>query len=543
VLLGPGLPADAATDDTVVFGVPDARRIGKSEPTSADGAEGFGLPYSQILRDTEPPYENMFRDIRAGGRITEKIGPGDASVQANLFTGPRMNLPLASRGTRPEDAEFKLGRFYLDLEALSASLLYSDNVDLTEEDRKDAVIGIIRLTGTVLFQITDNLRLAARGTLVWLPFRGEFGVAGFGVGDPLMEFETMPLFQTQLTLDRQVGGWDVEAIDELSARNRRYGASYGLDFFDGVQFDEEDRAGRYVVRDNTPGTPGYNNDRFDNSGDNYVEARNLVGVSASRLLPTVTRLEFGGYHANYWYNGTDDPNLPNSRDTVYAMLESERETLRFKPYLRYRASHYDYEEGWGEEVRIGVQGPATENLNLLGDVGYYWRTDTSHNTYLARLRLRHTFNPITYHHLEYYRGVTEPYAEITDALAYTLRHIFRDDLSGQIYASWSKFESSQTGDSTGEERRAAARLTYDLASHTSLRLSGGYVESLYDNQTAADYGYYHDYDEWIGRAEIFYRHTASLQTRLIYQYRDRHSDTPGNSYQENLVVLTVIKYF
>ena len=528
VLLGlcrPGSDVTLAADDT--------RRAGRHATASGANVEGASLDYSQIRRDAEPLNENLFRDVRAGGSYAEKLGPADAVVEANAF-GPRVNIPLFARGIRPEDAELKFGRFYLDLQALSTSLLYSDNIDQTEDDREDGVIGIVRLTGAVLVQVTDNTRLAVRGTLVYLPFRNAVGVSGFGIDDPMMEFESMPLFQSQLTLDRQVGGWDVEIIDDFRVRQRRYGM--GLDAFDGEEFDQDDRAGHYVYRNRTR-PPGR-----ESRDDEYyaVEQRNLAGASVGRLLPTATRLEFGGYHANYWYDDTsneDEADLPNSRDTVYAMLISERETLRFKPFIRYRAWTDNNRDGWSEEVRAGVQGPVTENLHLLADGGPHWRTDTSYTTYVARLRLQHIFNPLTYHQLQYYRGDARPYDELADVVFYRLRHVFRDDLLGEIYCTWAQYEDAQTGEHTGTDRRGGVRFTYDLAQRTTLSLGGAYGDF---SNTEPDVD---DYREWIGRVVVLHNHSTSVQTRLTYQYRDRMSDTRGESYWENLVVLTVTKSF
>jgi hypothetical protein len=68
-------------------------------------------------------------------------------------------------------------------------------------------------------------------------------------------------------------------------------------------------------------------------------------------------------------------------------------------------------------------------------------------------------------------------------------------------------------------------------------LSGAYADFRNEDGLASDF------EQWIGRAEIFYRHSNSLETRLIYQYWNRRSDTPGASYWENLVTVSVIKYF
>jgi hypothetical protein len=225
-----------------------------------------------------------------------------------------------------------------------------------------------------------------------------------------------------------------------------------------------------------------------------------------------------------------------------------------------------------EEVRTGVHGPITENLSFLGDVGYYWQTDGSYTTYLARLRLRHIINPLTYHQLEYFRGLgglyqvyedavtyvphmlssyggdSYLYPELMDTISYRLNHIFAEDLTGQLYASMGNYIDARTGRDTGSENHVAARLNYALGERTTLRVSGAYADIRNgDNSNVGDDNNAGDYNEWIGRVEVFHFHTDSLQTRLIYQYRDRHadthSDTPGSTFWENLVVLSVTKYF
>ena len=517
-------------DDQLFLGLPQSPGKPGAEPADPNA---IGLPYSQILRDTEPPYENLFRDTRLGGRLEEKIGPGDLFMGTRLLGGPRFNAPLFSRGIRPEDADLKLGRFYLDIRALSGGLIYSDNVSLRETNERAEAIGIVRLTMAATLQITERLRIATYGTLVYLPFRSEIGIAGFGIKDPFVIFEARPVMQTQLSYEATLGNWDIQVVDDFRVQQRRFGAIGGFELFDGERFDEEDRAGRFVFTDRTRriGTERPTNSRFDT----LFEARNLISVVADRLLPTDTRMEIGAHHSDSWYYNSSESGLPHSRDSAFVALISERETLRFKPFVRYRVSRRDEGE-WDQEAHAGVRGPITENLRLLASAGYFADGDSDRKTYLARVRLRHTLGPFTFHQLEFHRGLTEPEEGIETSWYYLLRQVLGPDFIGEVFAFRGDFEDLRSR-RDGTESRAGARLTYNLGNHATLRASGIYTDFDYSNNALGDY------TAWIGRAELFYRFARSFHGRLIYQYQTRDSDLAGDSYNENLVGIHFIKYF
>ena len=521
-------------NEQLILGIP--QRAGAVQPEPADEST-VGLPYSQILRDTEPPYEKLFRDVHLGGHIEEKIGPGDLFMNTRLLNGPRFNAPLFSRGIRPENADFKLGRFYLDFRAVSVGLLYSDNASLRQTNRNAGVVGIVRLTMAAILQVTERLRIATYGTLDWLPFRNEVGIAGFGLKDPFAQFGAGPSWQTQLTYDLQAGKWDIEAIDDFRVRYRKFGAVGGFDLYNGERFDEDDRAGRFVFGDRTHGGNGAppTETRF---GENFFEARNLVGAVGSRLLPTETLLKVGVNHSDSWYyNSAGGSDLPRSRDSAFVALISERETLRFKPFVRYRVSRRD-NEGWDQQAHAGVHGPITENIQLLASAGYFADGNSDRQTYLTRVRLRHVPGPFTFHQLEFHHGITEPDKGIETSWYYLLRQVLGPDFYGELFGFESTFEDLRGKGRSGEEWRAGVRLTYNLGNHTTLRASGTYVKL--DHKKSSNLG---GYEAWVGRAELFYRFTRSLQAQLIYQYQTRDSAVADNSYYENLVAVNFVKYF
>ena len=49
------------------------------------------------------------------------------------------------------------------------------------------------------------------------------------------------------------------------------------------------------------------------------------------------------------------------------------------------------------------------------------------------------------------------------------------------------------------------------------------------------------WDEWLIRNDFIYLYSHSVEWGLHYHYRNRFSDVPGNSYYENMVLLTITK--
>ena len=62
---------------------PDRR--GKTDTETPDTVTDFGVPYSDIIRDTEPPYEGNFRNLRVEQGVETKLGQGAAEFHANFF--------------------------------------------------------------------------------------------------------------------------------------------------------------------------------------------------------------------------------------------------------------------------------------------------------------------------------------------------------------------------------------------------------------------------------------------------------------------------
>jgi hypothetical protein len=528
-------PDALAQSEGVTIGVDESRRSAKSEPDP----EGGGIAYSKVLRDTDPPYENVFRDVKVGARKDTKLGPGGAHFETHLFAGPTFNIPMIRRGGAPRNAEVKIGRFYLDARFLSASLLYSDNINLTSKNPKEGAIAIMRLGAVGIFQLTDNLYFSMAGTVIYLPFRGKIGIAGFGIDDALADLEAAPLARAQLAYNMEFAKWDVQVYDDFKISHRRIGADLDYDLFNGTGFDEEDRAGRYVFRDKTVLVPASGGARRNQDGTlstSLIDVGNTLGFSAGRMLPTDTRMEFGANHSDHWYHG-DHGFLPSSRDAVYASLQSERESLRFQPYASYHANKYDTDQGWNHSVRTGLAGPLTDYIDILGETGYHWSDNYQRSGTLWRARVRHTLGPLTYHDFEYRRTVTEPIRDLEESYKYSIRQVLGPFLYGEAYAARSHFEPLDNRDVGSLEDRVGIRLVANAGLRTTVRASITYTHIQLGLPT-------HDRQESVRpQLDISYKLAKDIQILLTYRYQYVSSSRPLSNYDENVVFLTVTKYF
>lgn len=501
-----------------------------------------GKPAVEIVGDTGAPYESLFRPARLGGdALTPKVGAGKGGIDIPMLRAPTYNIPLVERGIRPEDAEIKIGQFYVDLREASASVLYSDNVNASETARKSGIISIVRLSTGVMYQVNDGIRLALSGTFIYLPFKGKAGVNGFGISDPLdAEFGAQPVAHAQLAYDFLWGGWDFTVLDDFSVNTANYAAGYTIDQqFRGAEFDEADTAGRYSYRDSEgAGRNERSRSRISRLTSEDLVYRNLARIEASRMIPTVTRATFALDHENYWYQGQNAGSI-SRRDSFTASLVNEKKDVRFKPFVYYHTSNDDVHEGWDHTATAGFRGPVTENMDFLGDTGYYWQTGgrNNHTSFLWRIRFDHTPGPLSQQSLEYGQTVTSPERDLDEYLTYRYFRLLGPHLSGELFGERHHFEDLDDNNSGSTEYRAGVRLTYDLGRVADLRAT------VYYTRLENDAAFRGDYDILTARIEYTHRLGETVQAELTYQYEDRNSSVAGNSYYENLVIMTLRKSF
>ena len=190
---------------------------------------GEGTVESSLVRDAGAALEGFFRTFQNGIIRVPKLGYGQGSLQISAPLGPTTGFSVFGFAGKPEDAELKLGNFYLDIFSLSGSVLWSDNINLVEVGKQSEEIAVVRLRAAMMYQINDAMRLTAAGTAVWLPFKSEVGFT-----DPLADytFSLAPLFQTQFNYDIPFNKVDVQLIENFTVQSGGLGTGRSFDLLD-----------------------------------------------------------------------------------------------------------------------------------------------------------------------------------------------------------------------------------------------------------------------------------------------------------------------
>lgn len=441
------------------------------------------------------------------------------------------------QGFEPQDADLKIGPVFFKLRSLEGAILQSDNINLTPPDEQESgTIAIVSLNLSVVAQITESLRLAATGALVYLPLEGKAGIAGFAFED-LYSFGILsgPATRAQIAWETQIGGWSVVFTDEFRIDLGTYSDDYRDDtnYFNEGRFNDDSRAGRYVFAPQKvyPDNPedNHNSDRED-----LVVFSNTISADVDRLTPGSIRLRARIYHEDLWYN-QGNRGLPTLREGALIRVSSERQNMRFKPFASYEAYRSDRSDSFQNIFRFGIDGPITEQIQLHAEAGYYFGGDRDSGS-LWNITLNHIAGPYTVQSLTYTRSFTSFHDEVLQGFGYTLRQILGPKLVADVYfydLDIQESGSDYIDEDSRHERRAGVRLTLQAGPKTDIRLSGNYAH-IEPDQTEA----------WTGRLEIGYNFTDTLLAHFIYQYQHSTSGRiEDDNYRENLVFFSLTKYF
>ncbi len=523
-----------AQTDNLDIGVNESS--GGRQPVS--DSSGFGLPYSSVLRDMTFASPEPLQPIHGTVRDQSNIGDnGGLNIFGVVSEGNRVSLPIGG-GPALHNPSFQLGPLTLKVSSISATLLASDNINLTPTHHEYGAIAIMRMGVLTQIKISDNLHFATQFRFFYLPFVNRGGIAGFGANDPVADLFFSPLGGAQLVYNGTLSQWDLQVYDTFSmsaihaGANLQYPVNFGFS-----SPHEEDQAGRYVFGDGTDIPPsGQGRTILGSTETSFLSLQNQTGFVAGRMIPSQTYLQFGAAHSEYWYDG-DHGLVPNGRDTVFASADSVRETLRFKPSMYYSASHSDMRPGWSHRISGSIRGPASDNITLASSVGYFWR-DTSPATAITYLgAIDHTIGPYTRHGLSVSQTVTEPVEEIERSLQYRIQQILGPDLLGDLYIRYSRFTSIDPGVIGSTEEGVGARLTYKISPRSHLRFTVTYTDVQSDNATSDEL------TTWRGRIDFYHQLTQTVHFMVAYRYQKIETSRAGGSYDESLLVLTVTKTF
>ncbi len=490
-----------------------------------------GVSYSKIFRDTGAPYTNPLN------RIAVTPSAQTESVEARATLGlPSINaaFPLLQRGFEPQDADLKFGPVFFKLQGLSAAGLWSDNINLTETHRESGTIGILTISGAIIAQLTEGLRLAVSGSFVYLPLQNEAGIAGFGLYAPyLLGFDDEPIVRSEVTWNTVIGGWNVVFADDFRIGIGRFSNNVRDDaiIFNGGGFNGYDQAGRYVFR--APQDPIASSSRSSNerSDTSILYYSNVISAQADRLIVGKTRLRVQASHENLWYN-QGNRGLPGLRDQINVSLVSERENLRFKPFVMYQAMKTDLENSFEHTIRAGVDGPITDQIQLHAEAGYYF--GNNQDAFLWGVSLRHQAGPYTEESLFFGRSVSSFHDEINEIIGYDIRQILGPKVIADAFFLRDDIHALNSSGFSRVEYRSGLRFSISAGPRTNILLTGTYA--LVDSAGGQS-------NTLTGRAEVSHYFTDTFLARLIYQYQDSTSDFQNQSYYENLIYFSLTKYF
>jgi hypothetical protein len=321
----------------------------------------------------------------------------------------------------------------------------------------------------------------------------------------------------------------VDLFDNFTVNSPGYLRGWAFDIFD-TDIRGVDQLGRYTYR--LPLDPDGSDYASDRMFENFI-FRNIIGAKASRLIPTETRLSFGGFHENMWSQGLQH-NIPSSVDVLYARAESERENLRFKPHIHYQMTHSNNRSGWEYLLYGGIKGPVTDYINFLGETGYYWSGNSRRETMVWTVRFDHDINPTMQQSLAYIRNLTSPIRALRTSLSYNFRKMLGPDLYLELGADRTEYEAIDRGTGDTLEYRAGARLTYNMSPRLRMR-TGGYYRWL---DLPSDL-----IQIWTIRSELSLKLTEKMDARLMHQFETRQDDPVAYGYAENMVLLTITREF
>ena len=197
----------------------------------------------------------------------------------------------------------------------------------------------------------------------------------------------------------------------------------------------------------------------------------------------------------------------------------------------------------------GLQGPAVKRRpscrsarpapipQFSSSFGYYIGGRLSRDAYLAHAKLQHDINPLTRQSIEYRRDITAPEEDLEESYTYHLRRVLGPYLNASLFFGYATFEDLNNNNTGTTEWRGGLLLDSHISSKTILRFGAIYSRVKYNN---ADLG---EWDRWSALAQIHYRFSESITAALTYRYQTRKSSVVGDSYDENLVVLTLTKRF
>ena len=528
-----GMPS-ASLGNTVA--IPPQEERARNSPTGGQGEEP-GMPYSTLFRQTGMTIPGVVQPLPVPSGITGEAVGGESFTGGLSLSGLTGSLRLDTGANRPpnkETAQLKLGPVYVHLDGLTAQLIFSD-VRAHPTGSSQQWFSWITTDCTVVADIGERFNIALRGEFFYLPFKNQVGV-GYSSNLPalagLLSY-MFPSFRGQVAYTVPVAGWPITLADDFRLLRGQYSNAYTYTFEDLRSSSHGNGQDSTVY---TFGRQSWGKDAATNLDTfGFGVLSNVGSLSTEKYVLGDSLFSARVSREDLWYI-PQQAYLPRAMERLESQLISQRETLRFKPFVRYNATHI---EGYGKVsswLRAGLFGPVTDQLQFMGEAGYYFG---QRDSVTGEIQLQHVAGPSTTESLTLTRTVDLFEDQFFTGGVYELKQILGPSLSGRIFVSGGDYSRIRTNILSSQQVRAGIGLTCIPGLKTEIRWETfcGRVESV------ADQG--HEHGDFIAsQVDIRYRITDSIDCGLVYSYSrgDQYADFYSRAIR-NLAFLSIRKTF
>lgn len=414
---------------------PAGAGLSSSEASQQTAEEG--VPYSSMFRPvgvTLPGFNNALvsmpygasGEMAAGEAFDGRISLSGLGASSRL---PTMVGPVVA----PDSAALKLGPVYLFVDSLTARLFWSRLSTHPSTISSDKWSSWIEMGFTATASIGDRFSLSVIGNLSYFPFNNQVTLtysSQFPVLAASMAY-LWPDLHGQIAYTVPVGNWPVTFSDDVELGRGRYSNSLSYTFED-FRSSNASNGGQEVQ---TFGRTTWGNSAADNMNDyQFGLLVNNARISTKGDVFGDFTLSASLTRGDFVYI-PEQPSRLSSMEDFSLLLTTERETLRFKPYLAYDAIHEDNRAGIGHWVRLGVLGPVTEQVDLVADVGYFTGFNSGRQGLVTgRVELTHAINPDASESLRFHRGFDVFGDMASTSISYEFRQVLGPALAARFFA-------------------------------------------------------------------------------------------------------------
>jgi len=516
-----------------VGGIPGERTYGSiPQGLAGDRLGGAGTTSTDYIEEAFTLNERYATVLGEGFAKTSKIGRIMPETFIRAPIGRELGVPFFSWLERPtgEEVELKTGRFYLDLISAAGNVVYTDNQAQSEFLRQGRARMSVDLFGQAILQMTETTRLSTGGEVHWFPLESRLTLS-----DPQTDFAAgyQSRMNAAILLDHSVR---IGPTAELFFRNDtrlddpNLGARESFDLIEGPIGTRPSDTGIRNLQ------PRQRRTRIDPGV--VIVNDSEIGVTA--LVPSQTRITMSYRRENEWF-AFGASGRPNSVDSWRLDVANERDNMRFKPFLGFRADHRNNRPGFIKNIDVGFTGPVTPYIDVLGRAGIFIDPFFDTKGMLFDTRIRHRAREGTTQHFAYSRRLTFPDFLVATILEYRLEQILSPEWNFDLALERRVFEPiNNTNDSEGaKEDQIDVRFTVIMGERVQTEFGYSYIHQT--QRGVIPFRRRQDSHEYL--FDLTYSHSPDLDSVISYRFRRRLSNVVGDSFDENVVQYRFRKSF